>query len=526
MSRSNAFLATCLAAIAAAIALTFLLPAGGNDSGSIRHSVRVLGDVRIHRPLPTHRTPPPHGAPAAVAVSLRPVGRAVPTDFLGLSFEVGELHWLARWVGDGTIATLLRSLGHGVLRFGGVSADERAQWLPAGAKPAAWESRPITEAELSRLASLAKRTGWKVLLSVNLGHFDPQAAAEEVAAAKRLMGKRLLGVEVGNEPDRYYVEGHRAKGWSVPMYLREVAQYRRAIDAKAPGVPLYGPDGSSGIPVLPWVRQAAAERPAMLTTHFYPLSKCGYTPIVTDLTSPITRQKDAAMLDALTRIDEQTGIPVLLDETNDISCRGQAGVSNSFASALWASDYIAQAMSSKVAGLDFHTLLGEPGSYAPFAAHGRKALQAGDVEVSPEWYALLMTRRLIGLTPLAAKALPSAATEDGMLTAAAFRGKGGAIRILLDDFQPPEAGPLAVQLQVPGRWRGGPILRLLGPSPASLTGTSLAGARVSAQGTWQPRTPLPAVYRSGRHLSIQMPPSSAALLTLEPSQSPGRARGR
>lgn len=518
MSRSNAFLATCLAAIAAAVVLTFVLPTGRSGTRSTRPAVRVLGVKRIHRPLPTHRTPPPHGAPAEVAVRLKPAGSPVPADFLGLSFEVGELHWLARWVGHGTVAALLRSLGHGVLRFGGVSADERAQWLPAGAKPAKWESRPITEAQLSRLAKLAKQTGWKVLLSVNLGHFDPQAAAEEIAAARRLMGKRLLGVEIGNEPDRYYVEGHRAKGWSVPMYLHQVAQYRRAIDAKAPGVPLYGPDGSSGIPVLPWVKQAAAEHPSVLTTHFYPLSKCGYTPIVTDLTSPVTREKDAEMLTALTKIGDETGIPVLLDETNDISCRGQTGVSNSFASALWATDYIVHAMASKVAGLDFHTLLGEPGSYAPFAAHGTRALQAGELQVNPEWYALLMTRRLIGLTPISTIVLPSSATEDGMLTAAAFRGSGGAIRIVLDDFQPPEAGPLVVRLRVPGRWHGGPILRLLGPSPASITGTSLAGARVAKDGTWQPRTPLPAVYGRDHDLSVQMPPSSAALLTLEPGR--------
>ena len=44
-----------------------------------------------------------------------------------------------------------------------------------------------------------------------------------------------------------------------------------------------------------------------------------------------------------------------MDETNDVSCEGEPGVSNAFASALWALDYTARAMTTGVAGVNSTT---------------------------------------------------------------------------------------------------------------------------------------------------------------------------
>jgi len=66
-------------------------------------------------------------------------GPAVPPDFLGLSFEMSSLPQMARYADRGNLVTLLRSLGPGVLRFGGVSADTRIAWTDARTPP---ERRP------------------------------------------------------------------------------------------------------------------------------------------------------------------------------------------------------------------------------------------------------------------------------------------------------------------------------------------------------------------------------------------------
>src|ERR1700694_5071705 len=66
--------------------------------------------------------------PVSVSVDRTHPGAPVPRDFLGLSFELSSLAQIARYADGGDLVRLLRSLGSGVLRFGGVTADTRAAW--------------------------------------------------------------------------------------------------------------------------------------------------------------------------------------------------------------------------------------------------------------------------------------------------------------------------------------------------------------------------------------------------------------
>src|SRR5947209_7062488 len=80
------------------------------------------------------------GVPVAVFIDARHHGRRVPPGFLGLSFELSSLHQIAQYSGAGNLVGLLRSLGPGVLRFGGVSADTRVAWSDRATQPPAWAS--------------------------------------------------------------------------------------------------------------------------------------------------------------------------------------------------------------------------------------------------------------------------------------------------------------------------------------------------------------------------------------------------
>jgi hypothetical protein len=209
------------------------------------------------------------------------------------------------------------------------------------------------------------------------------------------------------------------------------------------------------------------------------------------------------MLMSLSAIQQSSAIPLELDETNDISCKGQPGVSNTFASALWAADYVGRALASGIRHLDFHNLISRRGSYSPLV-EGTNGLHA-----NPEWYALLLAKRLRGARPLSVNV--SGAPE---LTASAFLSARGSIQLLLVNFDPPGATPLLVRPQVGGRFSGGTILRLTGPSPSATSGVELGGREVSASGAWAPPLPLPAVYGSRGSLALAMPANSAALVTL------------
>jgi hypothetical protein len=218
-------------------------------------------------------------------------------------------------------------------------------------------------------------------------------------------------------------------------------------------------------------------------------------------------------------------LPLLIDETGSISCHGQPGVSNSFASALWALDWAIQAMRAGVTGLDFHDLVTEPGAYSPLVFAPGAAIAAdgaplpAELRANPDWYALLLAAPLAGSTPVAVSASGDPGLSVGAFLSSAHgsagAGRGKRLRLVLIDFDAPTARPLLVRLRVPTGFRGGSILRLMAPSPASRSHVQLGGAEVARSGSWAARLPLPRPYGGAGALSLELPASSAALVTLD-----------
>lgn len=501
-TRTTKFL---VALVALALALGGMSPA--SRAAPYAKSGAAPGKRR-HKPKP--RIKP-------VDVSVDPyatVGPTVPDDFLGLSFEVGSLPQLAAYATQGDLVNLLRSLGGGGMRFGGISLDTEAAWAGEGAEPA-WAHTAITPQDLQGIAALARATGWRVLLGLTFGHYEPAAAAQEAQIAQGLLGGSLEGVAIGNEPDRFVADALRTSPWSFADYVAETQAYRAAIAAAAPAAPVVGPDASSGQAVLPWVSEtAAAEHPALLTAHYYPLTRCElYAPKLADLLSPLTRANESAILGALAAAAQPSGIPLRVDETNNVSCRGQPGVSNVFASALWAVDYIARAMRSGVVGLNFHDLIAEPETYSPLVADSAQELAAGALHANPEWYALLLADRLLGDRPVHA----SVSGGERTLTAAAFASQNGNVHLVLVNFAPTGARPQRLRLRVPALLGSASVLRLTAPGLRATTGVALGGSAVGPEGSWSPPPVLPRVTGARGSFQLEMPASSAALVTLYPA---------
>lgn len=463
---------------------------------------------------PSATTPGAAQQTVSLTLGTRHPGTPVPTDFLGLSFEAEAVPRLAGYRPGSELDTLLRSLGHGVIRVGGVSADKSSAWEPAGAPRAAWASTALSPADVARLAALVRRVGWRALWTIGLGHYEPARAAREAAAAWGTFGPDLLGLEVGNEPNAYVGEGLRAPGWGLPLWRQQFAAYRRAIAHAAPGAPIASPDASSGVKQLAWVRAAALARPRLLTDHYYSLTSCGYQrPSIAELLGAPVREAETTMLEEVQAIVPARRTAIRIDETNNVSCHGEAGVSNSFASALWAVDWIARSMSAGIAGLNFHDLLDEPSAYSPIV------LRDGRLHAHPEWYALLMTAPLAGQQPLR-----DVSTGTSTLTAAAFLAprhaeadvRPGTLSIVLDDFEAPGTPSLTVRIGVPARYRSGRVLRLSAPGPGALSHVTLGGREVGPSGRWAPKLPLPHVRVARGSFTLAMKPSSAALITLSP----------
>jgi len=473
-----------------------------------------------HRPKQPPPKPKPKTIPLYVSVEPEEASAPVPQGFLGLSFEVAALPQLAGYAGGGNLVTLLRSLGQGVLRFGGVTADEDVAWSEPGLPQPPWASSVIGAPDLRELAALASESDWRVLLTIGLGHFEPRAAAGEAAAAQASLGESLEAIELGNEPDSYATHGLRARPWTFAQYNEQVASYRSAIEAVAPGIPLAGPDTSGSAAYERWgLGEAIYQRPALLTGHHYPLS-CNEKPppSIGRLLSPEIRELEERSLRRYLLVASDSEVPFRLDETNTVSCGGVPGVSNTFASALWALSYMTKAMSLGAAGINFQ---GNPVNcvgYTPLCAPSAEAVASGELQAEPEWYALLMGKALIGERPIVQSVV---SPEHANVVVSSFQAADGALSFVIVNDDPPGDHNAAVALRVGGGYHGGSVLSLTAPSPEAISGVRLGGRAVAGNGAWTQPAVLPHVANRHGTVTVEVPPSSAALVTVSPLAGAG-----
>ena len=131
----------------------------------------------------------------------------------------------------------------------------------------------------------------------------------------------------------------------------------------------------------------------MVTYHRYPLRAC-----VTDPTSPGFPSIPNLLADSASAglatpmapfiaVTHRHNLPFRVAEMNSASCQGAKGVSDTFASALWALDTMFQFASVGVDGVNFHML---PGSNYELFTVSHNSTGAWQAFVHPEYYGLLM----------------------------------------------------------------------------------------------------------------------------------------
>jgi hypothetical protein len=256
----------------------------------------------------------------------------------------------------------------------------------------------------------------------------------------------------------------------------------------------------------------------MLTGHHYPLG-CHQTPppSIDRLLSPEIHVLEEQSLQRFLAVSRSSSIPVRLDEVGSVSCGGTPGISNTFASALWATGYIAQAMSAGVAGIN---LQGNPSNchgYSPVCTTttGRTAPVLG---LQPQWYALRLLTALVGTRPVPAE-VSSPGTPN--LLVRAFAARNGTLRLVVVDDDPPGSPPAQIRLRVAHGSRTATVLALTAPSPAATTNVRLGGGIVASDGSWHGGTRARVAPQHGV-VKLTVAPSSAALLTVPARTHSGR----
>lgn len=449
-------------------------------------------------PAASYPNPPAaNGAVVTVTVDQSHPGYAIPATFQGLSYETGILANGSGFLNstNTVLLQLIKNLGGGMLRVGGNSSD--ATFWTGHARGAKTGSDSLTTTDIDNFAAFAKATGWPVLFGLNLGAADPAAAANEAAYVKNDLGTSLYAFQTGNEPDIYYENGHRSASYNYTNYQTEWATYFSAVRSTVPQVPFAGPDVAYN---TAWVASFAANESGniILTDGHYYSTGPATDPSITYQTILAPNAKLPAYLQSLNASSLKNHLPYRISECNSVYDGGKAGVSNVFASALWALDYMWTVAENNGQGVNFHG--GSGGAYSPFV------LSNGVITAQPEYYAMLAFKYGAPGSILPAT---MGTTAYNCAAYASISGNSTYITLINKD-----TNNLSFVVQLGLNASRIQIARLTAPSITATTGITFAGSAVNADGSYQINVTEQYTV-SQNSFTINVPAGSAAIVTVQ-----------
>ncbi len=452
--------------------------------------------------------------------------RRLPTSFSGISTESWDVDGLdSDPLAVKRVLDLLKVPGDGglMLRVGGQSTEQTYWYAPKlGVGTEAYRPGLYWLKTLSRLTRASRL---RVLVDLNLVARSPSMAA---ALAKSLVhympSGSIAGLEVGNEPDighRQVVNPlappgetvpHTPKGWdqyTSSQYRSLFRSYANAVHRVARSLRMVGPEVFFAGKNVSWVQQlvnAERSRLSMLTVHRYPLSACTSSTAGDYATTARVLGQNASggMANELVkavRVARSARLPLRLSEFNSVTCGGKTGVSNTFATALWAPDTMFSMWNVGVSGVNMHLAPGQPNAAFSISQSG--------LTPSPLLYGMIMFARASGSGGKLAPVRTSG-TSAPNVKVWAVRASRNVLKVLVLDKG---RGAVNAALHL-GNHGTATIQRLIAPNPAATAGVTLAGQHLGAQGQWVGRRVIPQVNPARGTYTVPMPGYSAALITV------------
>jgi hypothetical protein len=454
-------------------------------------------------------------------------GQVIPAGFLGLSFEYRAIEAYAGQdpqAVNPVLEQLIRNLTPGqapVIRIGGDSTDW-TWWPVAGTSRPPGVSYTITQNWLDVTRSLTTALRARLILGINL-EADSQrlAAAEADALTSGIGASSIIALEPGNEPELYRswgwycLDGQEIPGrppsYGFDAFERDFLGFARALAPE----PLAGP--TIGIDTwYPHLPEFLAAEPGirLVTLHQYPLQNflpptSPWSPTIDHLLSDGASRGLAATIAPYVQIAHAHGVPLRIDEMNNVSAGVAPGVADAFASGLWIIDALFQMARVGVDGVNVHTFPGA--AYELF----RFTQMNGNWQafVSPEYYGVLMFAQA---APPGSHLLTLSAARAGPIRAWATRGPDDTrtIRVvLINDGRSQQH----VALKGVGETATATLERLLAPSLQATRGVTLGGQRFGSQtqpGLLTGPSTVAWVAPSAGTYDVIMPAASAAMLTI------------
>ena len=450
----------------------------------------------ITPPLPSQPVPSGPLTQATVSISSAQAG-SMPSRFVGLSYEKSTLSEPLFSGNNTDLIGLFQRLGPSLLRIGGNSVD-KTTWNPTGPGQTSGQTAP---SDIDALAAFLSTAGWQVLYGVNLAQSTPSVAAAEVAYAAKALGSSLYGIEIGNEPD-LYAGNYFPSTWDFSDYLALWQSFQSAILAETAGIPLTGPVIAYNTSWFSSFAQAEGKNVVLLSAHYYRGNGQSSSSTIQELIS----YPDTALESYLTTLEtaaSSAGVPFRLAETNSFYNGGAPGISDSYASALWAIDHLFTIALGSGVGANFHGG-GNGTGYTPIADSNGAVVGA-----RPEYYGAL-------LVALAGQgSLLNTTISAGSLNVSAYTVQNSATQLSVILVNKDTTQNLQFTASWPGTVQSASMQVLTGPSLEATSGETIQGVTVGTNGSFTPNSSY-GLDVSGENFSGYVPAESAVLIVVTP----------
>ncbi len=521
----------------AALAIVILGVAFGLSAGA-----RAAAPVTGGGAAPSAHVPPTD----VVTIGSAATGRPVPPGFVGVSMEYNTVTAYESTAPNGTdaaLAQLIRNLAPDqtpIIRIGGDSTDW-TWWPIPRLDPPPGVNNPLTPNWVASARELAQSAGARLILGINLEADNPSLAETEASELVTGIGSsQIEALEIGNEPELYpflpwyhtktgrHVYG-RPPTYDLADYGEEFEKFRTVL----PRVALAGPSMSnSWLPQLgPFLNRTSGL--GLVTFHAYGVDRnddafrgrnCSTTgsdpanPSVPALLAPIASQGTMVGVPPAIALVHSHHLDFRVDEMNAITCAGTPGVSDTFASALWAISTLFTMADDGVDGVNVHTWRGSAGRLFDFNLAGGQWVGT----VAPDYYGLLFFSQA---APAGSRVLPAAETNGGQVQSWATVDPDYTIRVMLVNDSLSEAR--SVLIRPPDTATGAQLEFLQAPSAYATSGVTLGGQTFGAQtttGLLSGTAATSQLTRADGGFTVALPAASAALITI-PDAGPAH-RGR
>jgi hypothetical protein len=476
-------------------------------------------------------------APDVVTVGATPALAPIPANYVGVSLEYNTVSAYEGTPPAGVnpvLAQLIRNLAPGgspVIRIGGDSTDW-TWWPIAGMKRPLGVNNDLTPAWTAKAQALARSAGARLILGLNLEAGSPVLARTEAQQLQAGVGQQLIdGFEVGNEPQLYPLlpwyrraDGQPQVGRPLSYDLSDYGKEFTAVAGMLPDVALAGPAvGHSWVGQIgPFITAAPALR--IVTFHAYAINQYGAAfrgrncstavsdpshPTVSTLLAPFASEGLTRGLSPLVALAHGRKLAFRIDELNAVTCAGTPGVSDSFASALWALNALFAIANVGIDGVNIHTWRGSAGKLFGFSQTAGR----WSASVRPEYYGLLMFKQA---APAGSRLLPTSQTIKAAVDSWATIGTDHSTRVELINYSLTNTRSVRLQLPRPTAARA-TLTWLRAPSASATSGVTL-GCRSFAPQTFTGRLAGPACVDSLSPVSgsytVRIPAATAVLVTI------------